>query len=294
MRIPLALLALSLVALPAADAAAQSPGAPSAKPAGAAKPKPKGGAEPKVDLPAGTLDKLKSGDPAQVQGALDDIRMAGKGAQGAAPAVADALQKGLTLKLTIAALETLGDVEATSATDTVAWYTVHRNPAVRQAAVKALIHTKGPGAVKALRRALSDGDAMVRGMAATGLGTLKARESVADLFVALDHRVGEAAASIGQLCTPAECEQLTGKLGKVPFDVVTGGLDQVLFRPIAEVSDDDKVKIVGRVRELGTPEANKFLRDVQKRWPAAWSPRVKQAIDQGVLATGGGAQGGTE
>src|SRR4051794_12418084 len=114
MRLPLALLALSLIALPATHAFAQAP--PTAKPA-AAKPKPKAGAEPKVDLPAGTLEKLKSSDPAQIQSALDDIRMGGKGAQGAAPAVAEALEKGLTQALTIAALETLGDVEAASATD---------------------------------------------------------------------------------------------------------------------------------------------------------------------------------
>ena len=141
----------------------------------------------------------------------------------------------------------------------------------------------------ALRHALSDDDAAVRGLAATGLGSLKAKDAVRDLFVALDHKVSEASASIGQLCAPAECDELVGKLGKLPFDVVTGGLDQVLFRPPTEVDDDEKVKMVGHVRELGTAEANRFLKDVQKRWPATWSPRVKQAIDQGVLATGGAA-----
>jgi hypothetical protein len=113
---------------------------------------------------------------------------------------------------------------------------------------------------------------------------------VGELFVALDHRVGEAAASIGQLCVPEECDRLAGELGKLQFDVVTGGLDQVLFRPPTEINDDEKVKVIGRVRELGTKEANKFLHDVQTRWPKGWSPRVKQAIDQGVLATGGGGQ----
>ena len=106
-----------------------------------------------------------------------------------------------------------------------------------------------------------------------------------DLFVALDHKVPEAAASIGQLCAGAECDQLAGKLGSVPFDVVTSGLDQVLFRDTKDVDDDLKVKIVGRVRELGTGEANRFLRDVQGKWPATWSKRIKQAIDQAVLAT---------
>ena len=70
----------------------------------------------------------------------------------------------------------------------------------------------------------------------------------------------------------------------------------MLFRPAADVSDDIKVKVVGRVRELGTGEANRFLRDVQTKWPKTWSQRVKQAIDQAVLATsaspgaGGGGQ----
>jgi hypothetical protein len=102
--------------------------------------------------------------------------------------------------------------------------------------------------------------------------------------------VNEAAVSIGQLCSVEQCEQLASKLGKFPFDVVTGGLDQVLFRPPTDVNDDAKVKIIGRIREQGTIEGNKFLRDVQKRWTAGWSPRVRQAIDQAVLATAGGAQ----
>ena len=87
---------------------------------------------------------------------------------------------------------------------------------LRRAAVKALLKTKGPAAVKALRHALSDSDPMVRGIAATGLGTLKAKDAVPDLFVALDRKIAEAAASIGQLCAPSECEQLAGKLGRSP------------------------------------------------------------------------------
>jgi HEAT repeat protein len=252
----------------------------------AAKPK-KASAEPQMQLPAGTMDKLHSGDDATIKSALDDVRTVGKGAVSAAPAIVELLDHGAAPDLTVQAIDTLGDLEAGAATHVLTWYAVHRNISVRQAAVKALARTKGAEAITALRHALSDGDGMVRGMAATGLGTLKAKDSVRDLFVALDHRVSEASASIGQLCTPAECEELAGKLGKVPFDVVTSGIDQVLFRPPTEIDEDEKVKMVGRLRELGTSEVNRFLRDVQKRWPATWSARVKQAIDQGVLATNG-------
>jgi hypothetical protein len=69
---------------------------------------------------------------------------------------------------------------------------------------------------------------------------------------------------------------------------MTSGFDQILFRPTTEIPDDEKIRIVGRVRELGTQESNKYLRDVAARWPKGTSPRVKQAIDQAVLATGGG------
>ena len=238
-------------------------------------------------LPAGTLDKLKSTDPAQIKSALDDVRTAGKGGAAAAPLIAALLDRGLTVALAQAALETSSDLESELASPSIVPYAQHRNVAVRRAAVKALVHTKGPLAIKALRRALSDDDAMVRGVAASGLGTLKAKDAVPDLFTALDHKIPESAAALGQLCAPDQCDQLASRLGREPFDVVSGGLEQVLFRPTTEIGDDTKVKIVERVRELRTKEANKFLADVRSRWPANGSARVRQALDQGVQATAG-------
>jgi HEAT repeat protein len=253
------------------------------------------GAPKAIPLPADAIKRLKSGDLGQIKGALDDVRVSAKAGAPAVPAVVDLLKQGMPTSLTQAAIDTLGDTESEAASDALTWYARHRNATLRRAAVTALARTRGPTAVKALRTALSDPDPGVRGLAATGLGSMKAKDAVADLFVALDHKVAEAAASIGQLCAGNECDRLAGKLGSVPFDVVTSGLDQVLFRPASDVSDDIKVKIVGRVRELGTGEANRFLREVQTKWPASWSQRVKQSIDQAVLATSGspGATGGT-
>ncbi len=246
-------------------------------------------------LPRDTIKRLKSGDQAQVKSALDDVRMSAKDGAAAVPAVAELLKQGLPRALTITAIETLGDTENEGASEALGWYARHRDPGIRRAAVTALGRTRGPAAAKTLRAALSDPDPAVRGLSATGLGSLKARDAVPDLFAALGHKVNEAAASIGQLCAGPECDQLAGKLGSVPFDVVTSGLDQVLFRGGADVDDDLKVKIVGRVRELGTAEANHFLRDVQGKWGPTGSARVKQAIDQAVLATAsspGSAPGG--
>jgi hypothetical protein len=245
----------------------------------------KGARSPSTALPRDTVKRIKSGDPAQVKAALDDVRTSAKDGAAAVPAVVDLLKQGLSPSMTLAALETLGDTESDGASEVLAWYTHHRDLTLRRAAVTAIAKTHGATAAKTLRASLSDPDPGVRGLSATALGSLKAKDAVPDLFVALDHKVAEAAASIGQLCADAQCDKLAGKLGSVPFDVVTSGLDQVLFRPAVDVNDDLKVKIVGRVRELGTAEANRFLREVQGKWPPAWSQRVKQAIDQAVLAT---------
>jgi HEAT repeat protein len=274
------------IALASSDAAAQKPAEKDKKDK---KPSASAPAAPPVDVKP-IVAKLKTGDEAQIKDALDEARLAGPGGAAAAPVVAEVLTRGLSLQLTQSAIETLGDLESETGSAALVQYTTHRNSKVRRAAVKSLTRTKGAVAGPALKRALSDSDAVVRGTAASGLGALKAKDSVPELFVALDHRVNEAAASIGQLCTMDQCEQLASKLGKVPFDVVTGGLDQVLFRPTADINDDAKVKVIGRIREQGTIEGNKFLRDVQKRWPSGQSPRVRQAIDQAVMATAGGAQ----
>ena len=233
--------------------------------------------------------KLASSDEAQIRNALDDVRLAGKAAAPAVPAIVKLLQRGVSAGLAEAACDTLGDVQSQDATVAIVPYTRHREVKVRRAAAKALSRTRGAEAIKALRVSLSDSDAVVRGLAATGLGSLKARDSVTDLLDALDHKIAESASSIGQLCAPEECELFMGKLGRLPFDVMTGGFDQMIFRPETELNDDNKVKIIGRLRELGTAESNKFLKDVQGRWPAKWSKRVKQAIDQAVIATGGGS-----
>ncbi len=238
-------------------------------------------------LPADAVKRLKSGDSGQIQSALDDVRVAAKGGAAAVPTIVELLAEGLSPTLTQAAIDTLADTESEAAAPALSWYARHRNVVLRRAAIQALARSRGAVAAKALRAGLSDPDPAVRSYSATGLGSLKAREALDDLFVALDHKVAEASPSIGLLCAATECEKLAAKLGSQPFDVVTAGLFQVLFRPSAEVPDEIKVKILARVRELGTGEANRFLRDVQSKWPKRGSRSVRQTIDQAVLATSG-------
>ena len=244
-----------------------------------------------VPLPADALKRLKSDDLAKVQGALDDVRMSGKDGAPVAKAIVDRLNRGLPPALTLAAIETLGDTQAPAANEALAWYARHRDVGFRRAAIGALGKLQGAVPARALRNALSDPDDGVRGLAATEIGGLEGntqvKETVADLFVALDHKVEEAAVSIGQICDPADCKRLAGKLGIVPFDVMAGALDQVLLRNPKDIDEATKVDIVDRVRELGTADVHQFLVDLQSKWPPRGSQRVKATIEQAVNATSG-------
>jgi HEAT repeat protein len=238
-----------------------------------------------IPLPADAMARLRSGDPQQIESALGDVRVSGRGGASAVPAIVELLRRGLPEALTQAAIDTLGDTESEASSETVAWYARHRDPALRRSSVSALAKTKGNVALRALRSALSDSDPGVRGLAASGLGDLKAKEAVGDLFRALEHNVPEAAASIGALCTPRDCEKLAKKLQTVPFDIITSGLSEVLVRPATEVDDETKIGIVGQLRAIATPEANRFLRGVQSRYPARGSERVKRVIDEAVASS---------
>jgi hypothetical protein len=238
-----------------------------------------------IALPADTIPRLRSGDPEQIESALGDVRVSGRTGAGAVPAIVELLRRGLPQALTQAAIETLGDIESETSSEVVAWYARHRSAALRRSSVSALAKTRGTLAVKALRAALSDSDPGVRGLAASGLGRLNAKDTVGELFGALEHNVPEAAASIGALCSPRECERLAKKLESLPFDIVTSGLSEVLVRPSADVNDETKLAIVARLRAMATGEVNRFLRGLQARYPARASARVKMAIDEAVAAT---------
>ncbi len=237
----------------------------------------------KLDLARLKAD-LESGDETRILSALDTIEKAGD--PKAAPLVEALLARGVRRKACVRALEVAGSLKQQSSSAAIAPYVRHRRSKIRHAAVKALIRTKGPIAIKTLRHALHSSDAEVRGIAASGLGSLGAKQALPDLFIALDHRVGEAAGAIGQLCEPTDCEKFAARLGKQPFDIMVSGFDQILFRPAKQIPDDEKIRIIGRLRELGTKEAGKYLADVAGRWPKGWSKRVKQAIDAAVKATG--------
>ena len=251
--------------------------------------KPKSAETPPSTVSPALLAKLRSDDPMEVRAGLDDARLLGHAGSAAAAVIAGLLASGLPFPLAQAAIETLADLESPEGAAAIVPYTHHRELKVRRAAVRALSKTVGPTggalAVAALRSSLSDPDIQVRAGAATGLGALKAKAAIKDLFAALDHHIYEAAASIGQLGDAADCELLVSQLGKIPFDVMTSGLDPMLFRPTSELGDDFKIGVIHRVRDLGSRDANHFLKSIQGRWPKNGSASVRRELDAAVMAT---------
>jgi hypothetical protein len=243
---------------------------------------------PAAQLAGTTLSQLRSQDPAQIREALDDARLVGAKATPAVPLIAALLNAGLPYPLAQAAIDTLGDIGSADGLPALLPYARHRDPKVRRSAVRAIARISGPSnalALTTLTGALSDPDIQVRAAAATGIGSLKSKSAVKDLFLALHHHVYEAAVSIGQVCDPQDCDALVGELGAIPFDVITTGFDAMLFRPNSEVSEAAKVALVDRMRDVGTRDANKFLRGIQGRWPKNGGEKVKRALDAAVLAT---------
>ena len=227
--------------------------------------------------------KLASNDAGEV---LEGLTAAGAGGPiGAplAPAIEALLKRGTTLPLAKAAIDALGAIGAESSSAALRPYMRHRVPELRRAAARALGSTRGPEALAAFRDGLRSPDGQVRGFSATGLGNLWAADALPDLFLALDHNVTEAASSIGLLCTASTCEKFLARLGSLPLDVMTSGIDPIFFRP-QPFPDEKLVDVVGRLRELGSPEAGKYLADVLGRWPTAGSKRVKQVLESAVAS----------
>jgi hypothetical protein len=235
------------------------------------------------------VEKLVSPDATQVVDGLAAATAAGASGAPVAPAIESILSRGSTIAVSKAAIEALGAIGVSSSSAVLRPYLRHRTPELRRAAARALGSTRGPEAVAAFKEGLRSIDSQVRGFSAIGLGNLGATEALPELFLALDRNVSEAAAAIGQLCAGAECDKFIARLGKEPFDVMTSGIDPILFRS-PPFSDEVLIRIVGDIRELGTPEAARYLADVLGRFPASGSKRVRQLIDSAVSALPGGGK----
>lgn len=229
---------------------------------------------------------LESGDEIRMLRALSELSVHGSEVPEARELLCSVLERGAPLRVIEAALVAATAVADAGLSETVARYTLHRSPSVRLTATRTLAVTGGPVAVAALRSALRSADSRVRGAAADGLGKLGARKAVPELFLALDRRVLQAAGAIGRLCAREQCLALSERLGKVPLAAMTAGIDPILLRPAAEIPDDDKINVIGRVAALGTADAARYLVSVAQRWPAEDAGKARQALRNAIESLG--------
>ncbi|HYQ40541.1 MAG TPA: HEAT repeat domain-containing protein [Polyangiaceae bacterium] len=223
---------------------------------------------------------LESGDEARVLAALDEIEQAGD--RKAAPLVEALLSRGANSAVLVRAIAVAGTLGAPSSSSALAPYVRHRAPEVRHAAARSLARTKGSVAVSALREALRGNDPTLRSAAATGLGTLDAKEAVPDLFVVLPKEVPEAAGAIGVLCRGDECKRFVGLLGKLPFEVMESGFLPLLLRTDAEAPDAAKLQLIEQLRRMATQKSGALLATALASYPANGNPKIRAAIDAAI------------
>jgi HEAT repeat protein len=234
-------------------------------------------AEVKLDLEKLKAD-LESAQEPRMLAALATISSAGAAGVPAAPYVEAVLLRGASQTVLERALVVAGELGQASSSAAIAPYLRHRAAALRRAAAEALTRTGGKPAIAALRLGLRGRDAEVRAACARGLGELGAHEAVDDLFRALQHKVTAAAASIGMLCAPAQCDRFTALLERQPLEAMLDGMERILLRPGEQVPDEQKLGVVAALLELGSPRVGHFLRQVSDRFPPDGSPAVKEAL----------------
>lgn len=241
--------------------------------------KPKAKGKAKNELDSERLRKSLEGDEAQALAALDELAAVSPDQRPqAAELVNQVLGRGGNVKILLRALEVAGGLGQPSSSRESAPYVNHRQAEVRRGAVRSLSQTGGPEAVAALRSALRGKDASLRGVAASGLATLKAKDAVPDLFAVLPHDVPEAAGAIGELCGQADCQRFVELLGKLPFDLMESGLSPVILRTDPEVGEDFKIEVVDRLRKLQTDDAATLIKTLLAQFPANGSVKVKVAL----------------
>lgn len=204
------------------------------------------------------------------------------GTPDAVPPLVERIRAGLAPDLLDTAIVTLMALGQPTAAPVLFDLATHRRPEVRLRAIEAIVALSPKGAEDVLRNALSDQNAQVRSAAALGLGEIKATGSVDLLFKALDRGNFEASTSIGKLLRPDQIQRMLSYLGKAPLQTLGPALGEVLQRK--DIGDRDKLAIVSRLQDVGTPEVKSYLGDLMhlagEKLPGPVSRAIAQAMQE--------------
>jgi hypothetical protein len=202
------------------------------------------------------------------------------GTPDAVPPLVERIRAGLAPDLLDTAIVTLMALGQPTAAPLLFELTTHRRPEVRLRAIEAVVSLAPKGAEDVLRVRLSDQNGQVRSAAALGLGEIKAVGSIDLLFTALDHGNFEASASIGKLLRGDQIPRMLGYLGKTPLQSLGPALGEVLQRK--DIGEKDKLVIVSRLQDVGTPEVKSYFGDLMHMAGDKLPPAVSRAIVQSM------------
>lgn len=223
---------------------------------------------------------LGSGDHDSIETGIQSLGLLGS--PDAVPPLVERIRAGLAPDLLDTAIVTLMALGHQSAAPVLFDLAAHRRPEVRLRSIEAIVALAPKGAEDVLRTALSDQNAQVRSAAALGLGEIKAVASVELLFKALDHGNFEASGAIGKLVRGDQIPRMLDYLGKTPLQSLGPALGEVLTRK--DIGERDKLAIVSRLQDVGTPEVKSYLGDLMhmsgEKLPAPVSRAIVQAMQE--------------
>jgi HEAT repeat protein len=195
------------------------------------------------------------------------------------------IRQGLPPELLELAVTTLMALGQPNAGPVLYELTTHRRGEIRRHAIEAIAATRPAGSEPVLLVALSDEDTQVRSAAAAALGEVGSPRAVDRLFLALDRGNSEASVAIGKLVAPKSVRKLSEYLGEVPFHHMGPALAIVIAR--RDVPDSEKLELIARLEEVGTPEVRGYLASLLETSGGSLSPAVKRAIDRAIQQIGG-------
>lgn len=221
---------------------------------------------------------LASGETEDIETGIQSLGLLGTA--DAVPPLVERIRAGLAPQLLDTAIVTLMALGQPSAAPILFELSTHRRPEVRLRAIEAIVSLGSKGTEETLRTRLSDQDPRVRSAAALGLGEIKAVGSVDLLFKALDQGNFEASQAIGKLLRADQLPRLLSYLGKTPFQSLGPALGEALQRK--DIGEKDKLMIVSRLQDVGTPEVKNYLGDLIHMAGDKLPPAVSRAVVQAM------------